>query len=45
MGQPEGFVQMTPGLIDDEFRVTVPATEEFLRAWLAAAVDHVALHA
>lgn len=44
MGQPEGFVQMTPGLIDDDFRVTVPATEEFLRGWLAAAVDHVALH-
>ena len=44
MGQPEGFVQMTPGLIDDDFRVTVPATEEFLRAWLAAAVDHVARH-
>ncbi|UWF77411.1 MULTISPECIES: NADPH-dependent FMN reductase [Microbacterium] len=36
MGQPEGFVQVTPGLITDEGDVTVESTAEFLRGYIAA---------
>lgn len=34
MGQPEGFIQLTPGLIDDEGNVTVESTKEFLEFYL-----------
>lgn len=36
LGQPEGFIQMTPGLVDDEGNVTVESTADFLRGWLGA---------
>lgn len=36
MGQPEGFVRMTPGLVDDDFNVTVDSTKEFLSNYLAS---------
>ncbi|MGA7204842.1 MAG: NADPH-dependent FMN reductase [Specibacter sp.] len=34
IAQPEAFIHFTPGLIDDDGNVTVPASEEFLRNWL-----------
>ncbi len=36
LGQPEGYVQSTPGLFGEDGEVTVDATAEFLRAYLAA---------
>ncbi|MEZ3162188.1 NADPH-dependent FMN reductase [Microbacterium sp. BWT-B31] len=36
LGQPEGYVQSTPGLFTDEGEVTNPQTAEFLSAYLAA---------
>lgn len=36
MGQPEGFIQVTPGLIDDNADVTDDATKAFLEAYLQA---------
>jgi chromate reductase len=36
MGQPEGFIQITPGLIAEDGTVTVDSTREFLSAFLAA---------
>ncbi|WP_353113012.1 NADPH-dependent FMN reductase [Microbacterium sp.] len=36
MGQPEGFIQITPGLIADDGTVTVPSTAEFLAGFLQA---------
>ena len=45
LGQPEGFIQLTPGLIDDDFDVTVESTEAFLRGYVQAVADHVEKHA
>lgn len=36
LGQPEGYVQSTPGLFTDEGEVTNEGTAEFLRSYLAA---------
>ncbi|MFE6996771.1 NADPH-dependent FMN reductase [Microbacterium sp. NPDC057659] len=36
MGQPEGFIQITPGLIAEDGTVTVDSTREFLSAFVAA---------
>lgn len=41
MGQPEGFVHITPGLITEDGDVTVPATADFLSAWLQAFDLHI----
>lgn len=41
LGQPEGFLQVTPGLITDEFEVTDEGTEAFLTDWLNAAIAHI----
>ncbi|WP_297972161.1 NADPH-dependent FMN reductase [uncultured Amaricoccus sp.] len=35
MTAPEAYIQFTPDLIDDEGVVSVPATEDFLRTWIA----------
>jgi chromate reductase len=35
MSAPEAYIQFTPGLITDDGEVTVPATEEFLRNYMA----------
>jgi chromate reductase, NAD(P)H dehydrogenase (quinone) len=35
MNAPEAYIQFTPGLIDDDGRVTVESTEEFLRDYMA----------
>jgi chromate reductase, NAD(P)H dehydrogenase (quinone) len=35
MNAPEAYIQFTPGLITDEGEVTVPATEQFLRTYMA----------
>ena len=34
MNSIEAYIQYTPGLVDDEFRVTDPRTEEFLRRYM-----------
>ena len=41
MGQPEGFIQITPGLIDEQGEVTNEGTKAFLEAYLAAFLDLV----
>ena len=41
MGQPEGFIQVTPGLIDEQGQVTNEDTKVFLEAYLAAFLDLV----
>ncbi|BDV32169.1 NADPH-dependent FMN reductase [Microbacterium terricola] len=38
LGQPEGYIQSTPGLITDEGEVTSPETAAFLVAYLEAFV-------
>ena len=35
MNSPEAYIQFKPGLIDDEGRVSVSSTEEFLRKYMA----------
>ena len=35
MNAPEAYIQFTPGLIDDDGRVTAESTKEFLRAYMA----------
>lgn len=39
MGQPEGMIQMTPGLIDENNDITNEGTKEFLQGYLAAFVS------
>ncbi len=34
MNAPEAYIQFTPGLIDDDGHVSVPSTEDFLRAYM-----------
>ena len=41
MGQPEGFIQVTPGLIDEQGQVTNEDTKVFLEAYLGAFLDLV----
>ena len=45
LGQPEGFLQSTPGLIDDGGRITNSDTETFLRSYLEAFVALIERHA
>ena len=39
MGQPEGMIQMTPGLIDEDNDITNEGTKELLQSYLAAFVS------
>lgn len=39
MGQPEGMIQMTPGLIDENGEITNDGTKEFLTAYLGAFIS------
>lgn len=41
MGQPEAFLQITPGLIADSGEVTNETTAQFLNAWIEAVAAHV----
>lgn len=41
MTSPEAYIHYQPGLVDDDGSVTVPATQEFLRAYMAAFAEHV----
>ncbi len=38
LGQPEGYIQFTEGLVADDGEVTNEGTAEFLRGWVAAFV-------
>lgn len=38
LGQPEGYIQFTEGLITDDGEVTNEGTSEFLKGWIAAFV-------
>jgi chromate reductase len=42
MGQPEGFIQLTPGLIDADGNVTVESTKEFLGFYLQSFLTLIA---
>jgi chromate reductase len=42
MGQPEGFIQLTPGLIDADGEVTVESTKEFLGFYLQSFLTLIA---
>lgn len=42
MGQPEGFIQLTPGLIDSEGDITVESTREFLGFYLQSFLTLIA---
>ncbi|MBW9122009.1 NAD(P)H-dependent oxidoreductase [Microbacterium trichothecenolyticum] len=42
MTSPEAYIQITPGLIDDDGRVTDPETEKFLRTFMAKFLEYVA---
>ena len=41
MGQPEGFIQVTPGLIENG-EITNEGTKAFLEGYVAAFLGHVA---
>ncbi|MGN8026554.1 NADPH-dependent FMN reductase [Microbacterium sp. 22242] len=41
MTSPEAYIQYRPGLVDDDGKVTVPETEEFLRTFVMAFAEHV----
>lgn len=41
MTSPEAYIHYTPGLVDDDGTVTVPATQEFLRAYMVAFAEHI----
>lgn len=41
MTSPEAYIQFTPGLVDDDGTVTVPATEDFLRMYMTAFAEHI----
>jgi len=45
MGQPEGFIQSTPGLFLEDGEITNEGTADFLRSYLVAFRDLIALHA
>lgn len=42
MTSPEAYIHFSPGLIDDDGRVTNPGTEEFLRGFMAAFAEYTA---
>ena len=42
MTAPEAYIHYSPGLIDDDGRVTTPGTEEFLRQFMAAFAEYTA---
>ena len=42
MTSPEAYIQVTPGLIDDDARVTDAETEEFLRTFMRKFLEYVA---
>jgi chromate reductase len=41
MNAPEAYIQFTPGLIDEQGKVTVESTEEFLRNFMQEFHDHI----
>jgi chromate reductase len=41
MTSPEAYIHYSPGLVDDDGAVTVPATEEFLRAFMMSFTEHI----
>lgn len=41
-GQPEGYIQTTEGLINENSEVTVESTKEFLAFWMKSYADFVA---
>jgi len=45
LGQPEGYIQATPGLFGEDGEVTVDATAELLRAYLDAFIALVSRYA
>jgi len=42
MTSPEAYIQVTPGLIDDDAQVTDPETAEFLRMFMTKFLEYVA---
>ncbi|WP_222871386.1 NADPH-dependent FMN reductase [Nonomuraea sp. PA05] len=44
MGQPEAYIQFTPGLIGDDGEIQVPATADFLTGYLRAFTAHIRRH-
>ena len=42
MTSPEAYIQITPGLIDDDGRVTDPGTEAFLQAFMRSFLEYTA---
>jgi chromate reductase len=42
MTSPEAYIQITPGLIDDDGRVTDAETEKFLRTFMAKFLEYTA---
>ena len=42
MTSPEAYIQLTPGLIDDEGRITDGETEEFLRLFMSKFREYIA---
>ena len=42
MGQPEGYIKFTDGLITDDGTVTDQGTAAFFRDWMAAFAQHIA---
>jgi chromate reductase len=42
MTSPEAYIQVTPGLIDDDGAVTDPETEKFLRMFMAKFLEYTA---
>ncbi|PVW01996.1 ACP phosphodiesterase [Microbacterium sp. Gd 4-13] len=45
LGQPEGFIQSTPGLFEDDGAITNEGTAAFLRSYLEAFVDLIGRYA
>ena len=45
MGQPEGYIQLTEGLIDGEYNVTNAETEQFFSFWIKSFADFVTANA
>jgi chromate reductase len=44
LGQPEGFIQSTPGLFTDDGEITNAGTAEFLKAYLTAFARLISKH-
>ena len=41
MGQPEGYITFTPGLVTDDGEITNESTAEFLTAWMRSFEAHI----